>query len=50
LAKEVQDFIKQIDNQATSSRSQGIRVVPLNGSNADTVRDLIRSLRSGNRR
>ena len=50
LAKEVQDFIKQIDNQATTSRSQGIRVVPLNGSNADTVRDLIRSLRSGNRR
>jgi type II secretory pathway component GspD/PulD (secretin) len=50
LAKEVQDFIKQIDGQATSSRSQGIRVVPLNGSNADTVRDLIRSLRSGNRR
>lgn len=50
LAKEVQDFIKQIDSQATTSRSQGIRVVPLNGSNADTVRDLIRSLRSGNRR
>jgi type II secretory pathway component GspD/PulD (secretin) len=46
LAREVTEFIKQVDTQASVSRSRGVRVVPLTQSNADQILQAIESIRA----
>lgn len=49
LSKEVRGFIEQVDTQATTSRSRGVRVVPLSETNADKIRQLLESVQSESR-
>ena len=49
LSKEVRGFIEQVDTQATTSRSRGVRVVPLSQTNAEQIRQLLESVQSDRR-